>query len=104
MDNEEENKPQVKGKLECDVCNREIFFTGYVCDDCKLELSKKAKRYLNLTEEIRNRVDGFGYPVLLFLFAGTSYLLLEAHGWFIPIFIFILETVILELSYRLSNR
>lgn len=94
----------IKGKLECDVCKREIVFTGYVCDDCQHELSKKSKKYFNLHEEIRSRVDGYAYPVFILLFAGTSYLVVEDHGWGISIFIFLLETAILELAYRLSHR
>jgi hypothetical protein len=94
----------IKGKLKCDVCNREIVFTGYVCDDCQHELSKKLKKNSNLQEEIRSRANGYAYPMFILLFAGTSYLLVEAHGWGIAIFIFVLETVILELAYRLSRR
>jgi hypothetical protein len=92
----------IKGKLECDVCKREIVFTGYVCDDCQHELRNKSKK--NLQEEIRSRVDGYAYPILILLFAGTSYLVAEEHGWAISAFIFLLESVILELGYRLSNR
>ncbi len=94
----------IKGKLECGVCKREIVFTGYVCDDCQHELSKKSKKYFNLQEEIRSRVDGYAYPMFIFLFVGTTYLFVEDHGWRIAIFIFVLETVILELAYRLSRR
>ena len=94
----------IKAKLECDVCKREIVFTGYVCDDCQRELSKKSKRYFNLHEGSRSRVDGYAYPIFILLFAGTSYLVVEDHGWGISIFIFLLETAILELAYRLSHR
>jgi hypothetical protein len=94
----------VKGKLSCDVCTQEIVFTSFVCDDCQREISKKLKKQFNLHKEINDRVDGFGFPVLIFLFAGTSYLIIEDHGWAIAIFIFILETVILELAYRLSTK
>jgi hypothetical protein len=94
----------IKGKLECDVCKREIVFTGYVCDDCQRELLNKSKKYFNPQEEIRSRVGGYAYPMFILLFAGTSYLLVEDHGWGIAIFIFVLETVILELTYRLLHR
>lgn len=102
MEYKEESPVQIKGKLECGVCKQEIFFTGYVCDNCRVELNKKAKKHFE--EEIRSRFDGYGYALFLFLFAGTSYCFVEGHGWNIAIFIFVLETVILELAYRLSNR
>jgi hypothetical protein len=94
----------IKGKLECDICKREIVFTGYVCDDCQHELRKQSKKHINLQEDIRSRVDGYAYPILILLFAGTSYLVVEDHGWAISIFIFLLETTVLELGYRLSIR
>jgi len=94
----------VIGKVMCDVCKQEIVFMRYVCADCQRELSEKAKKHLDLKEEIKSRVEGFGYPVLIFLFAVASYLVLKDYGWPIAIFIFVLEIVIYELTYRLSQK
>ncbi len=102
MEPKNEKQNQIKGKLECDVCKREFIFSNYICDECKRDLNKKSS--INYKQEIDVRINSFGYPILILLFIGISYIIMTDFGWGISLFTFILETVILELSYRLSQK
>jgi len=53
---------------------------------------------------LSDRNNQFGYGVIIFMAAGFCYLLVEASNWVIAGMIFVLLVVVLELSYRLSNK
>lgn len=48
-------------------------------------------------------VNTYGLPVWIFFFVGTSYLLVEDHGWALAIFVCAMEFVILILGVKLSE-
>ena len=90
--------------MKCDICEREISITSFVCDECARELRNKPDKSRSYRSELRSRIDVAAYPVFLFLFAGTCYLIADAHGWLIALFVMVLETTILELGYRLTQK
>jgi hypothetical protein len=57
-----------------------------------------------ITDEVRQRFDGYGYGLFLLLIAGMTYLVIKDFGWGIGIFCCVLMLAVLELGYRLATR
>ena len=58
----------------------------------------------DLGDDIRERVDGYGYVLLVPLILFFAWAIAEAHGWPIGILCGVLMFAVLELSYRLLSR
>jgi hypothetical protein len=56
----------------------------------------------DLRDEIRDRVDGYGYVLFVPLIFFFAWAIASSHGWPIGIFCGVLMLAVLELSYRLS--
>jgi hypothetical protein len=58
----------------------------------------------DLGDEIRDRIDGYGYLLLVPFILFLTWSIAEAHGWPIGILCGVLMFAVLELSYRLLSR
>ena len=58
----------------------------------------------DLVDQLRDRFDGYGYGMFLFLILAFTWAIVSAHGWPIGIFCCLLMLTVLKLSYRLSTR
>ena len=67
-------------------------------------LSPRVGLMSSVSRGAKERVDGFAYGVLVPLIIIISCLIAEAHGWAIGGFCCLLMLVVLELSFRLSER
>lgn len=75
--------------------------SGAASEHVQAGMDKFAER---LREGLRDRFDGFGYALFLFLIFSFTFGIGDAHGWFMGIFSGILMFAVLELSYHLSKR
>jgi hypothetical protein len=57
-----------------------------------------------LMEEIRDRIDGYGYVLFVPMILFFALAIISSHGWAIGIFCGVLMFAVLELSYRLSTK
>ena len=55
-------------------------------------------------QDIDDRINGFAYPMFVFVIVGFTLGIKESHGWSMGVFCFVLMMAVLELSYRLSKR
>lgn len=65
---------------------------------------EREERAQNLREVLKDRFDGFGYGMFLFLIFGFAVAIIDSYGWPIGIFSGILMLAVLELGYRLYAR
>jgi len=65
---------------------------------------EREERAQNLRESLKDRFDGFGYGMFLFVILGFTAAIIDSYGWPMGIFSGLLMLAVLELSYRLYAR
>lgn len=72
-------------------------------DPERVQLEREV-RAQHLRESWKDRFDGCGYGMFLFVIAAFTWAIVDTYGWPMGIFSGLLMLAVLELSYRLSAR